>query len=475
MLICVILIKQEGIKMPINYVSSDAKANSDPYYIDLRYMQDDKRVLENPHKGWYYHYVDNGFSNINYRKGIESAETLPAKGINHIYIRFDWCDIEKSDGEFDWSEVDDIINRFGKNGYKFSLRFCTFESFRLEYAFPKFLNIPCTKCEKDGKTAFEPDYGSDEFFKYLERFMKAYGSHFDGNPLIEYIDIGTFGTWGEGHTSHGSGKKFGFDVLKRHIDMHLKYFPNTLVFVNDDMINHLFDTDKTGCSKLYDYCLNRNMGLRDDGACVHYYSEHFGFSTLRAPLFFEQFSKNNPVDVEMHHYNDVKTDDFGGGLRFIEALSEAKATYAGFHGDLDLWLKDNLHLHNHIANKLGYWYFIDGLTLPELVSGTSCFSEISIRNKGFSKAYHKFNLRIKLKGENGEYILNKENPDNRLWLGESKTAETVMLDLRSVPSGRYELLVGMFENETPIKLGFSREFERDGMYKISEVSVEELL
>ena len=52
MLICVILIKQEGIKMPINYVSSDAKANSDPYYIDLRYMQDDKRVLENPHTGW---------------------------------------------------------------------------------------------------------------------------------------------------------------------------------------------------------------------------------------------------------------------------------------------------------------------------------------------------------------------------------------------------------------------------------------
>ena len=115
--------------MPINTVSSDAKSCPAREYIDLRHMQDDKRVLENPHKGWYYHYVDNGFSDIRYREGIEKSDLLPAKGINHIYIRFDWCDVEKEDGVFDWSEIDEIIERFGKNKYRFSLRQCTFESF----------------------------------------------------------------------------------------------------------------------------------------------------------------------------------------------------------------------------------------------------------------------------------------------------------------------------------------------------------
>ena len=460
--------------MPINTVSSDAKNCPAREYIDLRHMQDDKRVLENPHKGWYYHYVDNGFSDIRYREGIEKSDLLPAKGINHIYIRFDWCDVEKEDGVFDWSEIDEIIERFGKNKYRFSLRLCTFESFRTEYAFPKFLKIPCTKCEKNGKVAFEPDYGSEVYLKYLERLMRAYGEHFNGKREIEYVDIGTFGTWGEGHTSHGSNKKYGYDVLKKHIDLHLKYFPNTLVMINDDMINHLFDTDKEGCSRLYDYCLSRDMGLRDDGVCVNYYSENFGYSTLRAPLFFEQFSKNNPVDIEMHHYNDVKEDDFGGGLRLIEALSEAKATYAGFHGYVGEWLKDNKYLHEHIANKLGYWYFIDGIFLPSLVSGTCCFAEVHIRNKGFSRAYHKYDFKLILKGERGEFILNPESPDNRLWQGEGAAHETLRLDLRAVPVGKYELFVQMTDGGEPIRLGFKEEYERDGKYKISDAEVTEL-
>ena len=30
-------------------------------YQDLGHLADDKTVLENPHKGWYYHFLDNGY------------------------------------------------------------------------------------------------------------------------------------------------------------------------------------------------------------------------------------------------------------------------------------------------------------------------------------------------------------------------------------------------------------------------------
>lgn len=36
------------------------------------------------------------------------------------------------------------------------------------------------------------------FLEKLGAFMEAYGKKFNGHPLVETVDIGTFGTWGEG-------------------------------------------------------------------------------------------------------------------------------------------------------------------------------------------------------------------------------------------------------------------------------------
>ncbi|MDD4544028.1 MAG: hypothetical protein PHY13_09695, partial [Clostridia bacterium] len=30
-------------------------------YQSLHLLEDDKRIIENPHKGWYWHYIDNSF------------------------------------------------------------------------------------------------------------------------------------------------------------------------------------------------------------------------------------------------------------------------------------------------------------------------------------------------------------------------------------------------------------------------------
>ena len=49
--------------------------------------------------------------------------------------------------------------------------------------------FPWLVCEKNGKVAFEPDYGSEVYLKYLERLMRAYGEHFNGKKEIEYVSI----------------------------------------------------------------------------------------------------------------------------------------------------------------------------------------------------------------------------------------------------------------------------------------------
>lgn len=45
--------------MPINSYNEYEAVSASRTYHDLRHLANDTTVLENPHKGWYYHFIDN--------------------------------------------------------------------------------------------------------------------------------------------------------------------------------------------------------------------------------------------------------------------------------------------------------------------------------------------------------------------------------------------------------------------------------
>ena len=78
---------------------------------DLTALQDDRAVLTNPHKGWYFHYIDNGMKAPAYRNTIKPGDDLRAfPGLNHLYLRFDWNDIEPTRGRYEWDKLDAIMD-----------------------------------------------------------------------------------------------------------------------------------------------------------------------------------------------------------------------------------------------------------------------------------------------------------------------------------------------------------------------------
>ncbi|MBQ2255976.1 MAG: hypothetical protein II330_03845, partial [Clostridia bacterium] len=87
-------------------------------YVDLRLLVDDKTPLRNPHKGWFWHYIDNGYARGAYREGHDENDDLADfPGLNHLYLRFDWGDVEKSEGVYDFSYLDSIMEKWGARGY----------------------------------------------------------------------------------------------------------------------------------------------------------------------------------------------------------------------------------------------------------------------------------------------------------------------------------------------------------------------
>lgn len=160
-------------------------------------------------------------------------------------------------------------------------------------------------------------------------------------------------------------------------------------------------------------------------------------------------------------------------MPIYESLKRAHATYCGFHCYPQEWVEKYPYLSKHIANKLGYWYFINGAELPEFVSGLPAVASFYFENKGFARAYNSFTLKFKLISENGEeYEIYSSDGVNTDWLSETVKKETVKFDLSKVAQGKYTLCVGLFEGETPIKLGFKEECKTgNGYYGFDEVEV----
>lgn len=470
--------------MPLNYENLREVVSLSRTYQDLRHLQDDKTVLENPHKGWYYHFVDNSLKRPPYRDRIKRGERFITQGMHHAYLRFDWGDIEaQEEGILDWSEIDDIIDERSALGYQISLRICTYESGTIaatpKWVFDKgaaYTEVVMTTADGRQLISTEPEYGDPIFLEKLEAFLAKCSKKFDRDPRIEFIDVGTFGTWGEGHTSSGSNKSFPLEVLKKHIHLHLKYFPNKTIIINDDYFHHLWQRNPEEASELFDYCVHKGLGIRDDSICVQSYVNQFGYDTMRIPSLFAVFAENAPVDIEFAHIFHNIEERFKGGYPIIEALRTAHATFAGFHGYEDEWHAKSPYLSDYLANRLGYWFFIDGIDLGSPCSGSTEMAEIRICNKGFSKCYHQYDLKLRLSDSAGNlYSLNSTYPDSTKWREDSLSTEVLRLDYRKVPAGEYHIELGLFEADTPIKLGFKADMLlSDGYYRLGILQVNSL-
>lgn len=439
-----------------------------PYFLDLRHTVDDKRVLKNPHKGWFWHYVDNGFNRGAYRdqnKAGDHLEDFP--GLNHLYLRFDWSDIEKSKGVYDFSPLDGIMDEWGKYGYTFALRVCTFEGWGSDWnACPDYIFEEGAKCYTMPNGNVQPDYSDEIFLHYLELFMRKLGEKYNGDSRIELIDIGTYGTWGEGHTVEGDSRIYPVETVKRHFDLHTKYFPDTFILCNDDHIVGRLAHGMDEVNEILRYAEARGMGLQDDSICCDGYTQINAYDTMRAPWAFERLSEYAPSCIEFAHYTYIRPQfdcHYRNGYTVIEALKNSRATFAGFHGYPRVWLENERYLAEYCANRLGYWFFLTGMVIPPLQRTAHNFITLHIENRGWARAYHDYKLKIRIACAEYEKTITSDFDLRTVKPGGSADIR-VRLDLRGFPEGRYRyvLYVGIFDGERPVELAVKKEYTCGG-------------
>lgn len=451
--------------------------------IDLTGMWNSQKVLKNPHKGWYHHYYDNGL--WGYKTQTDSdLDSFP--GMNHLYIRLAWSYLEPEEGKFNWALIDEVTDKWTAKGY--SISFCiTAKETGISHATPEWVKNAGAKGAYYpiwGVNAWEPDYGDHIFLAKLDNFHRAFAARYARKPWLEYVHIGSYGDWGEGHTSYSSQKSYSVDVLKKHIDIYKKYYANSTLAIADGWVNDRKDDKGV---QLQNYILQNGITFKDDSVNVGYYVDAYPATySVQSPELFDQVFRNKPAILELQHYNMQKQNNnwigvdgaVKGGDLLKGAIDVSHATFVGYHGYAKEWLQENPSLAGKLANRMGYWYFLKSIALPtSMVREKSTTFKLRWENHGVAPAYHSYKLKLALRGTNGTYTQYLTESNNKSWLPGTTTEETYSVNVpRSLLAGKYKVAIALVEenNNTtkPIELALKDSLKAsDNFYEIASIDI----
>jgi hypothetical protein len=309
---------------------------------------DTGEALVNPGMGWVLHHYDNVPEN--YGSRLEPSDTVDDfPGVGCVYLRIPWSYLEPEEGKFLWSTLDAPAQRWIDKGKQVAFRFSACESWT-RWATPKWVadagakgyDFTPGKGEVAGGEYWEPEYADPVFLEKLDRFLAAAAARYDGSPRVAFIDVGSFGVWGEGHTWASTKKKFPAETVKKHIDLHLKHFKRTLLAANDDFS---FQGDE-----IIAYAREKGLTLRDDSILVQPPPDSW-FHAAMAQDFWPRL----PVILESEHYGGSKERGaWGDGSLYLKAVEEYHASWASIHWWPREFLRAERPLIDRINRRLGY-------------------------------------------------------------------------------------------------------------------------
>lgn len=283
-----------------------------------------------------------------------------------------WNKLNPAKGVYDWTELEKLLNALAEHNMTYALRVLPYTPSFIKSDFPPQEDYDWTppfvyemgakKIQIDLRGtdyhAYAPVWDDPIYLQAAKEFAKALAEKYDGDPRIEYIDVRTFGEWGEWHTSHILGSVMPADsVLKDMLDYYASVFKKTQLVLPSN-----------GFGDVYTHALDLGITKRDDG--------FIGISG-RPDTLLRAYNANLPTIAEnIAGYRTMLTyDDLipGGSQkwtaeRWVDAITTAHLTYYVLDQDNDCgyyFYKDNKALADSMSKVIGYNFTV---TQAELVT-----------------------------------------------------------------------------------------------------------
>lgn len=390
----------------IGFGSTEASEPSESTDVVTVQPTDTGAALVNPAMGWVLYFYSNVPSN--YGSKLDPCDTVDDfPGVSTVYLRVPWAFLEPQEGQFNWSLLDTPAQRWIAKGKQIALRitcsenwtrFATPEWVRQAGAKGTFYSFGSGPAEDGG--AWDPDYLDPVFLAKLDAFLAALAARYEGNPNVAFIDVGTYGLWGEGHTFMSSQvpEERVPEIVIRHADLHRKHFTKTLLCISDDIVGH----DRPGTRfDLTDAMLARDVGFRDDSIMVQPPPRSWYHAELA-----QSYWPRLPVILEHEHFgSSKKRDAWGDGSLLVKAVEDHHASYLSIHWWPREFLQANRAVIDRINLRLGYRLQVRRIAWPEVVTiGKPFVISAEWANAGVAPCYPGGHMALTLKDNQGGIV-----------------------------------------------------------------------
>lgn len=436
-------------------------------------------VVLNPGKGWALY-----GSAAGHDPGLLAVSNLG-------YRRFEWADLEPAESQFDWEPVESFLAGWDKLGKQAAFGVMCLNSHTSKadgYSTPKWVfdagsprRIFELKEVKQRTTGIPgvkvvPTFNDPIFLEKLGNFLAAMGRRYDGDRRIAFIDVRSYGNWGEGHMGVFGGKPITADEFRHHIQLHLNAFQKTRMCIS-------CENQRSPHVEVYDWAVKEKRCVaRRDGIC----GNSDGSEMLRAfgiaPAVFELFGPYDMLKELGWWYGRDNENRKGYGHRLEDCVETGKPSYIdlsrGGRSGLELLSEEPVLVHR-LANRMGYHLVLEEATCPETVSRSKpSTAALRWRNAGVAPLYVPCEVAIGLLTPQGEVAAAcwPSGCDPKSWAPDQSVSETITLDFADAPAGAYRLAVGLFEHRAAaspwIRLAIEGETVK-GWHVLGPVRVEE--
>ena len=222
------------------------------------------------------------------------------------------------------------------------------------------------------------------------------GERYDGNPDIAFIDVGTYGLWGEAH-AHMSSRPTEEQhnrYVKLHIDLHKEYFPNTQLVISDDVVGHNLPGKSSPSANM--------------PASVMSPSATTVFSQLREACLA---SRRNGADLLARTAGHSRARSYGERAKrgdwdpelLLQSVEDYHALHV-VHGGYT-FLRENRAIIDRINQRMGYRLQLKELSWPDTITRGKSFNVDSIwANAGVAPLYQDAFMTLTIKDAKGGLV-----------------------------------------------------------------------
>ncbi len=147
------------------------------------------------------------------------------------YCRWFWSTIEPEQGRVRWEIIDTALRQAREHDQTLAIRLMPYDQ---KHPLPEwYRNSGARRANKDSDkdgAVWQPDFADPLYLKFWGRLIASAGSHYDGHPDLESVDISTVGYWGEGWSNYMPS----FSIQKELIDVYFDAFKHTALLMNFD-------------------------------------------------------------------------------------------------------------------------------------------------------------------------------------------------------------------------------------------------